>query len=78
MKAIIATNEGTIIEGKLFSVSSNFIYIDTPSLPAYKAKKLIDEGTEVTKYPLEWHLTIPRKVVHSFELLDEENQPQAE
>lgn len=78
MRTIITTNNGTIIDGKLCMFGKSIVTIDVINLPAYKATKLIDEGIEMTKYPHDWHLTIPRGAVHSFELLDEENQPQAE
>lgn len=78
MRTIITTNEGTIIDGKLCMFGQSIVTVDVITMTADKATKLIVEGIEMTKYSHDWHLTIPRKIVHSFELLDEENQPQAE
>ena len=72
MKAIIVTNKGLKIEGKLRSIQSYIIglYVNKKAIDSQTIKAYYDEEISVTEYPNEWHVVVSRSKVESIEFVD--------
>lgn len=72
MKAIIVTNKGLKIEGKLCMVGDYIITLDVDkqTIDSQTIKAYYDEGISASEYSNDWHITIARKKVESIEFID--------
>lgn len=71
MKAIIATTNDTIIEGKVTFIGSATIAIRMPELPAHKAEKLRKLDVTMQQYSTDWSVQIAMKHVKEVQFIDE-------
>jgi hypothetical protein len=72
MKAIIVTNKGLKIEGKLCMVGDYIVTLDVDkqAIDSQVLTNMYNEGISATEYSNEWHITIARKKVESIEFVD--------
>jgi hypothetical protein len=72
MKAIIATNKGLKIEGKLCMVGDYIVTLDVDkqAIDSQVLTNMYNEGISASEYSNEWHITIARKKVESIEFVD--------
>ena len=72
MKAIIVTNKGLKIEGKLRTSQSYIIALDVDKqdIDSQTIKAYYDEEISVTEYTNEWHVVVSRSKVESIQFVD--------
>lgn len=72
MKAIIMTEKGLKIEGKLRSSQSYIIALDVDKqdIDSQTIKAYYDEEISVTEYDNNWHVIIGRSKVESIEFVN--------
>lgn len=72
MKAIIVTNKGLKIEGKLCMVGDYIVTLDVDkqAIDSQVLTNMYNEGISASEYSNEWHITIARKKVESIEFVD--------
>lgn len=72
MKAIIVTNKGLKIEGKLCMVGDYIVTLDVDkqAIDSQVLTNMYNEGISASEYSNEWHITVARKKVESIEFVD--------
>lgn len=72
MKAILMTEKGLKIEGKLRSSQSYIIALDVDKqdIDSQTIKAYYDEEISVTEYKDNWHVIVARDKVKSIEFVD--------
>lgn len=71
MKAIITTQNGTIVEGTFESINGLLIFTEVKTLTAEFAKQLADEGLYISsRYGGTWGVSAPLRLVKEYSLVD--------
>lgn len=71
MKAIIATTNDIIIEGKCDFIGSATIEISMPELPAHKVEKLYELNATMRQYSDCWTVQIAKYNIKDVRFIDE-------